>query len=303
MAKEALLFPGQGLEPKDIISFHSKLKTINEIQTYKTLSLAQDALNETFGYKMFQINSALRNEEHPVYRQTAFMQPLIYSLSVVSFDVAGGNLDPSFVAGHSLGEYSALTIANVMTPEQGLQIVAQRGKLMQEACEEKDTRLISIYGLSEETVRNVFDEELVQVALVNSPDITVVGCPSEKIEEVTEYARQIGAARCSVLDTQGAFHTTYMTNAARYLTVYKYEFNQPSIPVVANTTGHTETNLDFLINGLWEGMILPVQWAETIRTLINEGVTDFIEVGPGNSIAILNRKNGLDRSQTRNILD
>lgn len=175
---------------------------------------------------------------------------------------------------------------------------------MQEACEEALTSLVSIHGLSEEAVMKNFDKELVQVALINSPEIIVVGCPSEDVEFVSKLAEEIGATRISALPTQGAFHTNYMLRAAQnFLGVHKYDFSQPRIAVVTNTTGEIEENPNFLRHGLFEGMILPVQWAKTIKTLREQGVTEFIEVGPGNSLAILNRKNGIDRSQTRNILD
>lgn len=304
MSKEALLFPGQGLASQEIISFHSRLIEINQECTSKALGLAQDTLNEAFGYKAFQIEPALRDVDHPNYKQTAFVQPVVYTLSIVSTDITGDDLNPSYIAGHSLGEYSALTYANVMTPEQGIQIVTARGKFMQEACEELETRLVSIHGLPTDTIREVFDD-MISVALVNAPDITVVGCLKGREDEVIRFAKQIGASKANVLDTQGAFHTTYMMEAAAKLIplVRSHTFNNPTIPVVSNSSGEISTNGQHLIKWLVRGMAIPVKWAKTIQTLKDEGVEAFIEAGPGNSLAILNRKNGVPREQTRNILD
>lgn len=125
--RQALLFPGQGLESRDIISFHQKLQAINEDLTRHSLGFTQDVLNERFGYDHFDIEAALKDGEDFQYGQTAFMQPLIFSLSLASFDAVGNDLSPEYVAGHSLGEYPALTVAKVIAPEDAIQLVAERG--------------------------------------------------------------------------------------------------------------------------------------------------------------------------------
>lgn len=302
----AFIFPGQGIRSQELIAFHSKLSAINEDSTREALGLAQDTLNEVFGYKAFSISLTLKDEVSPNYQQTAFIQPVIYTLSMVSLDAVNKSIKPSFCAGHSLGEYSALTAANVISLEQGIQIVAHRGKLMQVACEEIKTRLVSINGLSLETVQGVFKEgELLEIALINAPDLIVVGCLKESVQEVEKTARENGAKRTIVLDTQGAFHTNYMVTAISNLAevLSRFEFNHPNVPVIANLTGDVIRDGGILKEYLVKGMTHSVQWAKTIATFREEGVDDFYETGPGDSLAILNKRNGIPREHTRNILE
>jgi len=309
MSKEiapAFLFPGQGLGSQEIIAYYSKLQEISETCTNETLGLAQDTLNEVFGYRVFPIIPTLKDEESANYQQTAFVQPVVYSLSIVSQAVSNKNISASYVAGHSLGEYSALTVANVITPEQGLQIVSHRGKLMQEACEKTGTRLVSVNGLSQSVVEALYEGEgLADVALVNAPDLIVVGCLKETVDEVVRIAKENGAKRTMLLETTGAFHTSYMRFAAADFAevLSKFEFGESSIPVVSNLTGEIANDGEILKEHLIKGMTRAVQWARTIKTMQDNGVRAFYEVGPGNSLSILNKKNGVSREQTRNIID
>lgn len=305
--RQALLFPGQGISSREIIEFHSRLQEVNEKSTRQALGIAQDAINEVFGHRAFPVQETLRDSTSPNFQQTAFIHPVTYTLSIVGHELARDKVHPHLVAGHSLGEYPAITVAHVITKEAGIQIVTYRGKFMQEACEESETKLVSIAGLRLEEVRSIYDhqDEIARVALVNAEDLIVVGCNANVVRKVEEMARENGAKRTMILDTQGAYHTDTMDSAAIKMgnVLSSFKFNNPGILFASNLTGKLTYDGEQIRQYLVSSMTRAVQWAKTVDTLRQKGTVDFVEVGPGNSLAILNRKNGVDREKTRNILE
>ena len=304
--RQALLFPGQGISPQEIVSFHSDLREINERKVRETLRLAEDTLNEVFGYKAFSLHESLEDPDSNNFEQTSFTQLLIHSLSSAGTQIFRGDLDPEFVIGHSLGEYGAITFADVITKEEGMKIVAHRGKYMQEACEVSPSRLVAIVGLSKEKIEDIYRKtQGIEVALINSDDLIVIGCNVEQTEDVRKLAEEQKAIKTFVLNTPGAFHTSRMAGAASELQkVFDgIDFKDPKTIVVLNLTGEQAMGGNHIKRSLVKSMMNPVQWALTLDVLKGAGTNEFIETGPGNSLAILNRRNGIDRSMTRNILD
>ncbi len=307
--KAALLFPGQGLPPKDIIACYQKLSDIDPTHVQQRLGQAQETINKVHGSAAFNINKALIDAESPSYGQTAFVQPVVYALSVLTSEITdkrgAARLAPSFVAGHSLGEYTALTRAKVIGFEDGIELVTYRGQVMQEACQETRSVLLRISRLTEDKVREICETRglgLTQVALINAPTLIVVGCGAETAQQVDRLAKEAGASGATDLGTAGAFHTAFMMKPAHELLkrLFDYNFRNSEIPVIVNLTGKARTDGFTLKDYLAESMVQPVQWVKTLATLQSSGVGVFGEVGPGTSLAALNKINGIN--ETKNVL-
>lgn len=304
MPKEAVLFPGQGLSPQEIIGFFNKLDNLNSDIVRRQLSLAQDVINQVHGSLEFSLLSSLADEKSPSFERTAFVQPLVYSLSVISYEITHQN--PDFVAGHSLGEYAAITVAEVVEGEEGINLVVHRGKFMQEACDQTPSRLVSVQGLTLEAIQNILqqdDTRFAEVALINTPDIIVVGCAAELVPEVEQLTKSAGASKTTRLNTAGAFHTSFMADVVAKLELVMPQFKQPKIPLVPNLTGELVEDGQFSKDLLLKALTNPVQWAKGLYTLRTSGVQNFYEAGPGRSLKSLNRLNGFSRDQTRNVVN
>lgn len=306
----ALFFPGQGLATKDIIACYQKLNGVDSKHVQQRLGQAQEAINKVHGTSAFDISGALKDEKSPSYGQTAFVQPVVYTLSILTSEITDrrgvARIAPSFVAGHSLGEYSALTRAGVIGFEEGIDLVTYRGQVMEEACQKTKSVLLRISRLTEDQVRDICNSRelgITQVALINAPTLIVVGCRVENAPKVDELAKGKGAGGASDLGTAGAFHTIFMKEPANKLEskLSGYSFKDPEVPVIVNLTGEPETSGLALKQNLPESMVKPVQWAKTLDTLRSKGVTIFGEVGPGNSLASLNKINGIEK--TINVLN
>ncbi len=305
MAKEAVLFPGQGLSPQEIIGFHNRLVDIDEAVVRKSLSLTQDVLNRVHGKLEFNISSSLADENSPSFGRTAFIQPLVYSLSLISYDMMKPR--PDFLAGHSLGEYAAITAAGALRREEGTELVSYRGLHMQEACDQEPSKLVSLPGVSSALVEEMFKTDgvrVAEIALVNAPNLIVVACAAEMAPEVENTAKLWGVAKPVTLTTAGAFHSRFMRIAVGPMTekLAQYHLDELKIPVVSNFTGE-------IVEGVYPAQLLldtfthPVQWAKSMDTLRNAGVETIVEAGPGRSLTGLGRANDFPREQMRNILD
>ena len=318
----AILFPGQGLRPQDICFYYQLLTDINPELTKQYLSLAQQALEKVQGSSSFKIETALQDEDSEYFQNTSFVQPVVYTLSVLTYEIIrprpglraayeiirpglrNRNIIPKVMAGHSLGEYSALTAAGVVPFAQGIEIVSFRGRVMQEACDETPSNLVSIRDLTEDQVRQgVCQETLAMIALINAPDLIVVGCAAEDLPNIEQLATKAGGQRVQILDTAGAFHTLFMQRAASELERFlvKYSFANPDYPIVANLTGDISESGASLQNHLVEGMVNPVRWSKSLQTIQGLAVEIFVELGPGTSLTRLNVLNGIPEEQTVNI--
>lgn len=314
MAKEALLFSGQGLSPGDMTGFYRDLKTCNPGVTERWRYLVQDSLDKVHGKGRYDVKGILEDGGAPeVFDQTAFVQPVVFGLSVAALESANDLLNPKFVAGHSLGEYAALVAAGVLEPEMAKEIVVCRGQLMQEAGEKNPGKLISLVGADLEVTQNLCNNrrngsEVAEIALVNAPNLIVVGCAKGLVEEVEALAGSLRIRKTVILKTGGAYHTSGMRDAATDLKTILLQraeyFRNTEISIVPNLTGEAVSPgkpypLDYLVYS----MTRPVQWARSMQTLCNLGVDTFIEVGPGNSLRTLGKLNGIPEASFRNILD
>ncbi len=307
----ALIFPGQGLPTKDILACYLKLNEINAKLVEQRVGLTQEAISRVHGTSAFNILSIIRDEASPDFKKTSFVQPIVYMLSMLTSEIANikgvGRINPSFVAGHSLGEYSALTRARVISFEDGVNIVTARGRFMEETCQKTSSVLVSINGLTEKEVRGICQQEnttIAEVALINAPSLIVVGCLSKMSSDIERLAKNAGARRTNILQTAGAFHTSLMQEAAVNLDaeLSGNQFKDPNIPVIPNLTGKPSNRGIALRHHLIESMVNPVKWSETLAKMQSLGVRNFGEVGPGTSLAVLNRINGISESQTINVL-
>lgn len=305
----AILFPGQGLPSKEIVSYYQLLTDINPDLTKKYLSLAQQALEKIHDGPVFNMTKALQDESSQDFQMTSFVQPVVYTLSVLAFEIMrpgleSRNIEPKVLAGHSLGEYSALTAAGVVPFEKGVEIVTFRGMVMQQVCDETPSKLVSIKGLTEDLIqKGVCQKSLAMIALINAPDLIVVGCATEDLPTIEQLAKEASSQRVRTLDTAGAFHTHFMEEAARRLDGFllDYQFTDPEYPIVANLTGDISRSGTALRNHLFESMTSPVRWAKSLQTIKEGGIQLFVESGPGSSMTDLNALNGIPREQTVNI--
>lgn len=318
MMIEACLFPGQGLPAADIIGFYSKLGGIDPQVTSRKIAQAQEALNRVHGSSEFNVLDSLADPSSPSFKKTAFVQPVTYALSMTAYDLAKEHrlLNPAVVAGQSLGEYSAITAAGVVNEEEGVDLVAHRGHYMQDVYDGDHSTLMVFMDIPLETVQAICSESAkpkvcpegpAEIAIYSAPNIFVVGCAEKSVPVIEKIAEQVEVPkkRLRLLETAGAFHTTYERGAAGKLKerLSAYSFQRVQIPVVANLSGAIiEEDSTYSTANLVQSMTEPIQWSHTIFTL--RLVADrFIEVGPGNSLQILNGRNGVPREQTTNVLN
>jgi [acyl-carrier-protein] S-malonyltransferase len=233
-------------------------------------------------------------------------QPAIYVTSLaclaVAREVAALDCDPAFVAGHSLGEYTALTAAGALDFEDGLRLVEQRGKLTQAAADATPGGLAAVLGLDEATADTVCAEAGAEVCNINSPGQLVIGGTKAAVEKACALALERGAKRAIPLDVGGAFHTSLMRPAAEGMrkAVDAVDVRPPRIPVVANDRGEPITDPAAIREELVFQLTHPVRWVQCVEYMAQHGVTTYIEIGPGRVLTGLVKRIVKD-SQTRNI--
>ncbi len=222
-----------------------------------------------------------------ILRQTINAQPAIMAASLACLEAAreAGLLakEPAFVAGHSLGEYTALVAAGAVELEDGLRLVRERGRLMQMAGEERPGTMAAILGLDEETAAALCRETGAQVCNLNAPGQMVIGGTLAAVEAALDLARQRGARRAIPLNVSGAFHTDLMTPAVKGMTraLEGVALRDPQIPVLANGSARPLTSAGQVHDELLFQLCHPVQWQRSVEYMVNAGVDTFIELGPG----------------------
>lgn len=304
MAKEALLFPGQGQNPRGIVEFREGLSKLSPQITQDWLNKVQKELDAMHGPERYRVAC---DEDSPDFDRTEFVQPLIYGLCMAAFDTAKPYLNYQYVAGHSLGEYSALVAAGVVNAQDGLEIVTCRGKLMQEAGDKIPSRLISLPGADLHLARRLCASGIAEIALINAPHLIIVGCPENAVKEVVSLAASLGVTRTRTLNTSAAFHTSSMKEAAAYLKGVLYQrgkcFEEIKTPIVANLSGKTVASGFYPVDNLVESMKKPVKWMQTMATLKKLGVGRYVEMGLGKSLQAIGKYNGIPEDRFINILD
>ena len=250
--------------------------------------------NEILG---FRITDIMFNGSDEELRQTKVTQPAVFIHSVVTALSLGDEFKPEMVAGHSLGEFSALTAAGALSFEDGLKLVYKRAMAMQKACEMQHSTMAAVLGLEDHVVENICKEvndggKVVVAANYNSPGQIVISGSVEGIEEACAKLKEAGAKRTLPLSVSGAFHSPLMQPAKDELeaAINGTEFKTPCCPVYQNVDALPHTSPSEIKANLIAQLTSPVRWTATVQNMIENGATEFTECGPGNVLQGLIKK-------------
>jgi [acyl-carrier-protein] S-malonyltransferase len=290
MGKLAFLFPGQASQypgmGKELAGNHPEARSVF------------DEADRALG---FSISDLCFNGSEDQLKLTANTQPAILTVSVATYRVLEQNgIQPAYVAGHSLGEYSALVAAGGLEFSDAVRLVRHRGEYMQSAVPEGVGAMAAILGLAPAQVagicRQAADGQVVAPANLNSPEQTVISGHAEAVKRAVELASAGGAKRAVLLPVSAPFHSALMKPAAERLEVdlRATTFHRLRVPLVNNADAELTSDGDEAREGLIRQVTLPVRWEESVRELIDQGVNTFVEVGPGRVLTGLLRQ--IDRS-------
>ena len=280
---KAYIFPGQGAQfpgmGKDLFE--------NSKTAYDLYNIA----NEILGFRIIDITFDGSAED---LKQTSVTQPAIFLHSVILALSKEDGIFPEMVAGHSLGEFSALVVNKSISFEDGLKLVSIRANAMQKACENNPGTMAAVLGLEDNIVEKICGEinGTVVAANYNCPGQLVISGELNSIEIACEKLKKIGARRALVLPVGGAFHSPLMEEAKKELedAINKTLFSNPLCPIYQNVSGHALSTENEIKENLISQLTSPVRWTQSINNMINDGATEFIEVGPGKVLQGLVRK-------------
>jgi [acyl-carrier-protein] S-malonyltransferase len=281
---KAYVFPGQGAQfvgmGKDLYEKSPMAKELFE------------KANEILGFRITDLMFAGTDED---LRQTKVTQPAIFLHSVILAKTLGENFKPDMVAGHSLGEFSALVANKALSFEDGLVLVFKRALAMQKACEANPSTMAAIIGIDDskaEDICKLITEEVVVPANYNSPGQLVISGSMKGIEIACEKLKAAGAKRALPLKVGGAFHSPLMESARIELSeaINTTKFNEPICPIYQNVNAQRVTNPDIIKENLILQLTSPVRWTQIMQNMIADGATSFIEVGPGTVLQGLVKK-------------
>lgn len=284
---KAYLFPGQGAQFSGM-----------GLDLYNNSPLAKELFeqaNEILGFEITKIMFEGTAEE---LKQTKVTQPAIFLHSVILAKVLGDDFKPEMVAGHSLGELSALVANGVLTFEDGLKLVSKRALAMQKACEAQESTMAAVLGLEDAVVEEVCAsvDGIVVAANYNCPGQLVISGEVEAIDKACELLTEKGARRALKLPVGGAFHSPLMAPAKEELAaaIEATTFSDPTCPVYQNVVAKSVTDPAEIKENLILQLTAPVRWTQCVQAMIADGGTDFVEVGPGKVLQGLMHK--IDRS-------
>lgn len=279
---KAYIFPGQGAQ------FSGMGKELYENEQAKALF---EKANEIIGFRISDIMFSGSDEE---LKQTKVTQPAIFLHSVILAKTLGGEFKPDMVAGHSLGEFSALVAANALSFEDGLRLVITRANAMQKACELQPSTMAAILGLANDVVENICAgiSEVVVAANYNCPGQIVISGSIEGVDLACQQLTEAGAKRALKLNVGGAFHSPLMEPARVELqeAIENVSIMPPVCPIYQNVDPVANTDPQKIKANLITQLTGAVKWTQTIDQMIADGANQFVEVGPGNVLQGLVKK-------------
>lgn len=272
---KAFVFPGQGAQ------FVGMGKDL-----YETSPLAKEMFEQANQILGFRITDLMFNGTDEDLKQTKVTQPAIFLHSVILAKTLGADFKPDMVAGHSLGEFSALVAANALSFEDGLKLVYKRALAMQKACELNPSTMAAVLGLSDSKVEEVcasITDEVVVPANYNCPGQIVISGSNAGIDKACELLKEAGAKRALKLSVGGAFHSPLMDPAKAELeaAINETSFSKPICPIYQNVSTVAETDPSKIKTNLIAQLTAPVKWTQSIEHMIADGATEFLELGPG----------------------
>ena len=280
---KAYVFPGQGAQfvgmGKDLYD--------NSAEAKKMFEKANDILG-------FRITDLMFEGTDEDLRQTKVTQPAIFLHSVILAKTLGDDFKPNMVAGHSLGEFSALVAAGALSFSDGLKLVSQRALAMQAACEVQESTMAAIVGLDDKVVEDVVNSinKIVVPANYNCPGQLVISGSIDGIDKAVEKLTEAGARRALKLPVGGAFHSPLMEPAREKLAeaIKNTKFQNPICPIYQNVNGQAVSNSEIIKKNLIAQLTSPVRWTQTMNNMIANGMNEYVEVGPGKVLQGLLKK-------------
>jgi [acyl-carrier-protein] S-malonyltransferase len=281
--KTAYVFPGQGAQ---FVGMGQDLYNLNE----ETKALFEKA-NDILGFRITDIMFSGTDEE---LKQTNVTQPAIFLHSVILAKALGDSFQPDMVAGHSLGEFSALVAAGALSFEDGLKLVSQRANAMQKACELQPSTMAAILGLEDAIVEEICAkvDEVVVAANYNCPGQLVISGSIEGVDKACALLTEAGAKRALKLNVGGAFHSPLMESAKVELqaAIEATDILSPRCPIYQNIDAQPQTEPAIIKQNLIAQLTGAVRWTQTVQNMLADGATAFVEVGPGNVLQGLVKK-------------
>jgi len=279
----AYIFPGQGAQFSGM-----------GLDLYENSPLAQELFEKANTILGFPITDIMFEGSADDLKETKVTQPAIFLHSVILAKTLGDTFKPDMVAGHSLGEFSALVAAGALTFEDGLQLVSQRALAMQKACEIQPSTMAAVLGLDDNVVEKICatTDGVVVAANYNCPGQLVISGEIDAINLACEALKAEGARRALVLPVGGAFHSPLMEPAREELAaaIENTTFSKPNCPIYQNVTASAVTDENEIKANLISQLTAPVRWTQTVQQMITDGASHFTEVGPGKVLQGLVKK-------------
>ena len=279
----AYIFPGQGAQFSGM-----------GLDLYENSPLAQKLFEQANDILGFHITDIMFEGSAEALKETKVTQPAIFLHSVILAKTLGDSFKPDMVAGHSLGEFSALVANGALNFEDGLKLVSQRALAMQKACELQPSTMAAVLGLDDDVVEKIcaMTEGVVVAANYNCPGQLVISGEVDAINRACETLKEEGARRALVLPVGGAFHSPLMEPAREELAaaIENTKFSKPNCPIYQNVTANAVIDEAAIKANLMSQLTAPVRWTQTIQQMIADGATLFTEVGPGKVLQGLVKK-------------
>ncbi|MEY8780490.1 ACP S-malonyltransferase [Allomuricauda sp. XS_ASV26] len=279
----AYIFPGQGAQFVGM-----------GLDLYENHSQAQELFERANAILGFSITDIMFEGTAEDLKQTKVTQPAIFLHSVILSKVLGDGFKPDMVAGHSLGEFSALVANGTLNFEDGLKLVSQRALAMQKACEIQPSTMAAVLGLEDDVVEKICSEVegIVVPANYNCPGQLVISGEVDAVNVACEKMKEAGARRALLLPVGGAFHSPLMEPAREELAaaIESTQFNAPSCPIYQNVTTTAVSDPEAIKKNLILQLTAPVKWTQSVQQMVKDGATSFVEVGPGKVLQGLVKK-------------